>query len=194
LQQLRKVYDIHTTTKQNIHRTNATNAKSQAILYRTGGKGEPTSPRRRDPPAARKEMTSASPTSAKGMSSYSFKSELKFNDIVGSINGFARIVKYRSCPSPGQFVNPQFMKRWELEVLSVEEGLFRNGKKAGYCRVLDGQTGHVQCGFFKNNLPSGKYVKFDSAGIQIEGGIMKGQQCVSNLAITSFVYNVETSY
>lgn len=111
-----------------------------------------------------------------------------------SLNGFARIVKYRCCPAPGTYVNPLFTKKTDLEVLTVEEGIFRGGKKAGYCRVFDAQTGQVECGFYKNDQPSGKYVKWGPNQIEKQEGIYKGNSLASNIEIKSFVFNVETNY
>ena len=56
-----------------------------------------------------------------------------------------------------------------LELLQIDEGLFQNGKKNGYCRVIDAVTGQVSCGFFKDDLPNGKHIKFKGNQILEEG-------------------------
>lgn len=128
------------------------------------------------------------------LAKFDSKSEVNFEDIMNSLNGFARVVKYRSCPAPGSFTNPRFIDKSELEVLSIEEGVFRGGKKSGYCRVLNGETGQAECGFFKNDLPSGKYVKWGEDQIEVLEGIYKGRSLATSIGIKSFIFNVETNY
>lgn len=78
----------------------------------------------------------------------------------------------------------------ELQLCSLEEGYFRNGVKSGYCRVMDAENGNVECGFFKNDQPCGKYVKFNKNGDEIEEGIFKGHHKAKDIAIESFTFNV----
>lgn len=136
----------------------------------------------------------SSPESHSLMSKYDLKSEINFEDVMSSLSGFARVVKYRSVPTPGAHVNPRLMDKKELEVLSIEEGLFKNGKKSGYCRVFNGETGQAQCGFYKNDLPSGKFVRWGDDEIEIEEGIFKGKSIAKSIGIKSFIFNVETNY
>ena len=136
----------------------------------------------------------SSPESINLMDKFDHKSEVCFEDIMNSLNGFARVIKYRSCPAPGSFTNPKLIDRNELELLSIEEGVFQKGKKAGYCRVLNGETGQAECGFFRNDLPCGKYVKWGPDQIEVLEGIYKGRSLSQNIGIKSFVFNVETNY
>lgn len=161
LQQLRKIYDIWTTVKNkqalegiaNDHYESSTNSGG---MFR--GPNSPKAKLRVDvTPSVEKP---SSPDSQEFLQKYEYKSEVNYEDLVRSLSGFARIVKYRSQITPSN-LNAKLMSKNELEVLSVEEGFFRNGKKSGYCRTFNGLTGEVECGFFRNDLPSGKYVKWD---------------------------------
>ena len=82
--------------------------------------------------------------------------------------------------------------RKDLEILKIEEGFFRNGKKSGYCRVLDALNSVVECGFFRKDLPTGKYVRWDLDENEVEEGICKGQGVTRAVTIRDFVFNVET--
>ena len=56
-----------------------------------------------------------------------------------------------------------------LEVLSLEEGCFKNGKKNGYCRKIDAVTGVIDVGFYKNDKPNGKFMRFKNNQVMEEG-------------------------
>lgn len=183
------MYDVYTTLKQRGQRSEFD------IERKTNSK--PESPQIKENATALPDDKPSSPESkqqADLLAKFDSKSEVNFEDIMSSLNGFARIVKYRSCPAPGSFTNPRFIDKQELEVLSIEEGVYRSGKKSGYCRVLNGETGQAECGFFKNDLPSGKYVKWGDDQIEVLEGIYKGRSLASSIGIKSFIFNVETNY
>ena len=55
---------------------------------------------------------------------------------------------------------------------------------------MNAENGTVECGFYKNDLPFGKHVKFDLEGNEIEEGIYKGHSKAKDTAIESFTFNV----
>ena len=124
--------------------------------------------------------------------SHDYESELNFEDIVKSLNGFARIIRYRAQVSSSDSDSPKYIKKKNLEILRIEEGFFRNGQKSGYCRVFNGETAEVECGFFRKDVPTGKYVRWDMEENEVEEGIYKNNKLASNVIITDFVFNVET--
>lgn len=188
LVQLRKMYDIWTTIKQRGPRSQLYSLQNEEPVV------SPNSPKLKPLFVRVPDDKPSSPESQLMGAPFDYRSEVNFEDIMQSLNGFARIIKYRCCPAPGSYTNPLLMNKKDLEVLTVEEGIFRKGKKSGYCRVFDGQSGMVECGFFKNDLPSGKYVKWGPNQIEKMEGIYKGRSIASNIEIKSFVFNVETSY
>lgn len=56
------------------------------------------------------------------------------------------------------------MSSANLELVSVEEGQFREGKKEGYCRIIHATDGSCEVGFFSKDLPMGKYCKYKLDG------------------------------
>lgn len=135
----------------------------------------------------------ASPKSFPTPINYDYESELSYEDIVKSLNGFARIVRYRALAT-SEKEDPKFINKKNLEIVRIEEGFFRNGQKAGYCRVFNADTSEVECGFFRKDIPTGKYVRWDLDENEVEEGIYKGNKLASNVVITDFVFNVETYY
>lgn len=104
---------------------------------------------------------------------------LVFDDIKEAINGFARIVYYRSV---GGDTRPD---AYELD--KVVEGEFRNGEMEGYCRAISAVNGSCSAGFHKASKPNGKwsYYKYDGTFSQPEG-IYEGTKCTQKLQIKSF--------
>ena len=82
------------------------------------------------------------------------QSDVSLDDIHGALNGFARVIKYRQVKKEGE--GPS-----EFELLTIEEGFFKSGMKNGYCRVFDVKNQNTECGFFRDNSPYGKYVRWD---------------------------------
>jgi hypothetical protein len=56
--------------------------------------------------------------------------------------------------------------------MSVEEGEFENGMKNGYCRVINPCLGIVECGFFMNDQPNGKFVRWSNDEELLDEGMM----------------------
>lgn len=184
------MYDIWTTINQRVPRSwEFPFQYEEPIIVANSPKPKPPTSVNKDP----EDKYSNSECDLMG-SSYDYKSIICYEDIIQSLNGFARIVKYRSCPKPGSPNNPQMMEKKDLELLSMEEGVIKKGKKNGYCRVFDAQSGNVECGFFKNDLPRGKYVKWGTNQIEKMEGIYKGRTIASNVEIKSFEFNVDHNY
>jgi len=95
---------------------------------------------------------------------------LELDSIFSAINGFARVIKYKTSESEESKSNKE-----SNQLLSIEEGFFRNGMKNGYCRVVDLTADTVECGFFRNNSPYGKYVKWNKSDEVVEEGIFRGR-------------------
>ena len=86
------------------------------------------------------------------------------------LNGHARFVKYtnHSLNKPVFDKNnartPGRKEDLELELIEIAEGQFKKAKKDGYCRVISAKDGSCEVGFFKDDKPHGKYVKFAHDG------------------------------
>ena len=59
--------------------------------------------------------------------------------------------------------------------------------------MVDLQKDTVECGFFRDNLPYGKYSKWKGEDELIEEGIYRGQALLRK-EIDSFVFNIESNY
>ena len=74
--------------------------------------------------------------------------DITFNDIAHCLTGCARLIKYDAifgdCYSKDVSL---------LRIICIEEGEFVNGKKNGYCRVINGHTNTVNFGIYKDDLP-----------------------------------------
>mmetsp|Transcript_16529 Transcript_16529/g.28087 ORF Transcript_16529/g.28087 Transcript_16529/m.28087 type:complete len:91 (-) Transcript_16529:21-293(-) len=77
-----------------------------------------------------------------------------------------------------------------LELLSVEEGCFKNGRKHGYCRIFDSNNGVVECGYFEEDVPCGKYVKWSNDEELQEEGIFESSKLTQRVSIDNFVSNI----
>ena len=89
------------------------------------------------------------------------------------------------------------MKNYEeyerRELVFIEEGFFKNGMKNGYCRVINVEKKTVECGFFRDNLPSGKFTKWKGEDELVEEGIYRGIS-LTRKSVDNFVYNIESNY
>lgn len=77
---------------------------------------------------------------------------LVFEEIQDYLTGYARIITYK--------VNDMGAK----EIISLEEGHFANGLKAGYCRGISGADGSCAVGFHIEGRPQGKWSMYKSNG------------------------------
>jgi len=98
------------------------------------------------------------------------KDYLKFDEIKESLNGFARMVSYKSTNgSP----DPQY-----CEIESVEEGEFKAGLKNGYCRSMSAIDGSCAAGYHKDGIPHGKWTSYKSNGeFALPQGLYEGSNC-----------------
>lgn len=90
LQALRKMYNVWTTVKQRGPRSKFDLTQLDA--------GLPTSPEMKETAGQLPDDKPSSPESLNLMDKFDHQSEVTFEDIMNSLNGFARIIKYRSCP------------------------------------------------------------------------------------------------
>lgn len=93
-------------------------------------------------------------------------------DFKQHLNGFGRIIYYQS--------NDAALKPENCSLIKVVEGRFKQAELDGYCRVLTAKGDPTQAvcevGYFKENLPNGKYQKFSLEGACLTEGIMEGDQ------------------
>lgn len=105
-------------------------------------------------PKSKQKVTFAAKSTKKGVDQS--KLHLKFDDIKDCINGFGRIIHYKSNNSNP---DPQFN---ELE--KVEEGQFLKGMKHGYCRSISAINGQCAAGYHKSGVASGKWCCYNANG------------------------------
>ena len=78
------------------------------------------------------------------------------------LNGHARFVKYtnHTLKTPKEKVKRRSNQNQleKLELIEVAEGNFKKAKKDGFCRVISARDGSCEVGFFKDDVPHGKYV------------------------------------
>ena len=81
---------------------------------------------------------------------------MHFEDIKGSLTGYARIISYSS--------NNQNPESQYCELDSITEGHFVNGLKDGYCRGFSAIDGSCAAGFHKEGVPMGKFTSYKANG------------------------------
>lgn len=107
--------------------------------------------------------------------------QLDFKDIQAALNGYGRIIYYRS-------TKPGSLTPSDLEILEVQEGKFKNGLMDGYCRSFDlrGINEQIEVGFMKEGKPMGKYQSFKLDGTPVEEGIKEGDQLIKKISIANY--------
>ena len=97
-----------------------------------------------------------------------------FDEIAPGLNGVGRIIKYNNHSiskfqtDDGKDEDMTGMglmneKPENCEIVEMIDGEIANGKKNGYSKTY-GADGSVEVGFFEDDLPKGKFVKFDYQG------------------------------
>lgn len=103
---------------------------------------------------------------------------LHFDDIKESLNGWARIISYKT-------IHGDSTENCELE--SVVEGKFKNGLKEGYCKGISAINGSACAGFHKQGIPMGKWSSYKPSGeFSVPEGLYEGTTCSKNLEIKTF--------
>jgi len=108
---------------------------------------------------------------------YPYKNKfILWDDIKDSLTGFARVIEFR-CFRNGndKQADPTyegaFRENW---LISITEGEVHKGSKHGFNRVYECINGHCKIGYFKDDLPEGKFVEFDNKGSEWQrAGIYK---------------------
>lgn len=108
---------------------------------------------------------------------YPYKNKfILWDDIKDSLTGFARVIEFR-CFRNGndKQADPTyegaFRENW---LISITEGEIHKGSKHGFNRVYECINGHCKIGYFKDDLPEGKFVEFDDKGFEWQkAGIYK---------------------
>ena len=85
--------------------------------------------------------------------------KLKFENVQNYLNGFARIFNSWSYGknADGKY-DPKIAKMNKL--YTVSEGEIQNGQLNGYNRLINPTADWVSVGYFKNNVPNGKLIKY----------------------------------
>ena len=123
-----------------------------------------------------------------GKTSENQKSQFSYEEIEKSLNGFGRMIQYKSH-------NDSFAPE-NLQLIEVFEGQFRKGLMEGYCRhfvAKEKDSSMVELGFFKEGQPSGKYSSFSFEGAVLEEGIKERDQLVKQIPIGNFLTRVITT-
>jgi hypothetical protein len=93
-------------------------------------------------------------------------------DFKQHLNGFGRIIYYQS--------NDATLKPENCALIKIVEGRFKQAELDGYCRVFTAKGAPTEAfcevGYFKENVPNGKYQKFSLDGTCVTEGIMEGDQ------------------
>lgn len=117
----------------------------------------------------KKNTKSKSPVKAPAVVVEITDEDLQFDDIKESLNGWARIISYKS-------IDGYKTKNCELE--SVVEGKFKNGLKEGYCRGISAINGSSCAGFNKQGIPHGKWSAYKPTGeFSHPEGLYEGTSC-----------------
>jgi len=94
-------------------------------------------------------------------------------EIEEGITGFARIIRYKNhsiskiiAREDVRASGQQLIKTEprSLQILSIEEGEFVAGRKNGYARVISAVDGSCEVGFWRDDIPWGKYCKYHISG------------------------------
>jgi len=75
-------------------------------------------------------------------------------------------------------------------LLDIVEGKFKNGQMDGYCRYIDCVEGEVHVGYFKDDMPQGKYARFSLDGEVQEQGIKEEDELVKDYEVMNFMTRV----
>lgn len=96
---------------------------------------------------------------------------LTFDEIKESLNGFARIVYYKSTTTdPSPLYN---------QIESMTEGEIKNGLMNGYCRSISAIDGSCAVGFHKDGIPNGKWTCYKANGeFSLPQGLYEGSSCI----------------
>ena len=106
---------------------------------------------------------------------------VRYDQIAKVLTGFARIITYLNT-SEDLELNPAY-----YELVKVEEGQFEKGVKKGYCRCISAEDGSCELGFFQQDMPKGKYCKYNLDGsFQIPEGFYDKKSCVQRIAIANY--------
>lgn len=80
------------------------------------------------------------------------------DEMLSAMTGYGRIIKYQV------FHEEEGIDAQNCELLYIVEGKFKNGQMDGYCRLIDCMEGEVHVGYFKDDMPQGKYQRFSLDG------------------------------
>ena len=140
------------------------------------------------------------PTSKLGETSFN---QIFWDEIKDAITGKARIIKYVNhsivanikmdiTEEKGKAHKALKMDARDLEIKSIEEGCFENGKKHGYCRIISAKDGSCEVGFFVNDEPKGKYAMYNLDGTYAkEEGLYEGaQNCKTKIKIANYMQKI----
>jgi len=106
---------------------------------------------------------------------------ISIEDVMPCLTGYGRIIKYRVL-NEDERLNGR-----NCELLYIVEGKFIEGQMDGYCRLIDCESEEVHVGFFKNDLPSGKYQRFALDGESVEEGIKEEDEMTKVCEIKNFL-------
>jgi len=70
------------------------------------------------------------------------------------------------------------------------EGKFTNGLMDGYCRLIDTLTEEVHVGYFKEDVPMGKYSRYTINGELQEQGIKEEDELVKDIEVKHFMTRI----
>lgn len=83
---------------------------------------------------------------------------IPYEDMEQALTGYGRIIKYQV------YQEEEGLQAQNCQLTYIIEGKFKNGMMDGYCRLVDCQDGEVHVGYFKDDMPQGKYVRFSLDG------------------------------
>lgn len=122
-----------------------------------------------------------------------------FDDIKEGLNGFARIIEYANHSVP-EYINANdpysghgviSYDSKHMEIISVSEGEIEKGLMNGYNRRIN-FNGGAQVGFFKEEIPWGKYTEYAPDGSFekpegiYEGYANDGLRCKTKIQIANY--------
>ena len=105
-----------------------------------------------------KEKNTTIVKSNKPVKNYPTRIIVPIQDIASCLNGIARFTYFR-CIEDSKGLGQTIM-----ELHSIEEGEYVQGKKNGYCRIINANTGNVSVGFYEEGKVHGKYCQFSAEG------------------------------
>jgi len=110
-----------------------------------------------------------------------YEKTVELEDVLPLLTGYGRIIKYKVLNEEEKFTGNN------CELLYIVEGKFVEGQMDGYCRLIDCTAEEVHVGFFKNDLPMGKYQKFTLDDEVAEEGIKEEEELVKEVEIKNYL-------